>query len=87
MSFKLKLVSTKKIELPDGEIIEVREPSCDEFLDFHEKIQAADGKVKEQLSASKELLESLGFPGKYLAKMSIAGMSDLIEYIADQKKS
>lgn len=87
MSFKVKLVSTKKIELPDGEVIEVREPSCDEFLDFHDKVKEADGNVKAQLAVSKELLEGLGFPGDLLSKMSIAGMSELIEYIADQKKS
>ena len=87
MSFKVKLVGTKKIELPDGEIIDVREPSCDEFLDFHEKIKEAEGDVKGQLAASKALLEELGFPGEYLKRMSVAGMSELIEFIADQKKS
>lgn len=87
MTFKFEVAETKKVELPDGEKIDVREPNLKELRQFKAAHEELKGDEDKQLELTIAFLEELGFPSELAYQTSEKKLLDFISWLTQGKKS
>ena len=87
MTFKFELAEIKKVELPDGKKIEVREPNIREIREFRQKHKDCGDDDEKQLEVTIDFLDSLGFPKEIAYQSSDSKLLGFIRWLTDGKKS
>ena len=86
MTFKFELAETKKVELPSGEIADVREPNIRELRLFKTQHTELKGDEDKQLELTISFLEELGFPSEIAYQTSDSKLLGFISWLTDGKK-
>lgn len=87
MSFKFELANERKVELPNGEEISVREPNVKELRDFRKQHREHDGDEEKQFDLTISFLDHLGFPSEIAMQATDAKLLDFIKWLTSEKKN